>query len=265
MNSKEFYETLVPEHRRDDFYEKVYSKLFSLISKIFKGLFEINFSDNRMVITGTINKSKAEFAFDVLADNASWSKIPDKITPTKVIFPSGYELGSSWRPKYYYVMYPNGDIVDCYATSNLEVATNHDDVIQVFNHYNHLEEYLLLHNKDKWINPRDELNDFKFNQHFLPTEDFYKFKKGIIYKKGKDISYYRNSSFKRVYENRYRDFQKYNVDLRGDIPVPDQEMFKCLKQKYGCQHGCTHSCLSKSVKSKNNSLYESFVKLKQKL
>jgi hypothetical protein len=39
INAQDFYESLVPEDRRDDFYKKVFTKIFSLISNAFKGEF----------------------------------------------------------------------------------------------------------------------------------------------------------------------------------------------------------------------------------
>jgi hypothetical protein len=253
MTKKEFYNYLVPEHRQDSFYKKVYFKLFSLAVNSVNGDYQCEtgkdtYNVDSLKIVGNLNGCQVIYEFPKLLENSYYKKIPTKIGPKKVIFRSGYQWIPSWRYEYNWLK-DNEKYLNVYFDNIFDVIKEFPNTSGLFRNYNSALKHAIDSNPEKIV---------KLDERFLYLclEDFFgNIKKGDVFDSSE--SYHIIWSFYDVYKNRYPDFQKYTVNLNGEVPTPTNRE-RCTRAKFGCPNGCINSCLAESVNKKNNRLYMLF-------
>ena len=255
---KKFYHHLCPKWKRSDFLKEVHRKLFSLAANCCKGNFVIEEKDDHLIFIAHRNGCKIYFRFRILGENSNYSAIPKKILPYQVEF-IDYTWKAAWHYRYEW-MKLRGEYFRSYVDDIISVVDSTPNIEGLYRSRIDALANAMKTYPNKWVKLS---NNFVYRDLYLCLEEFFPdIKRGDVFESRAD--YHIRQSFKSAYENRYIDFQRYTVNLSGEVPVPTKEL-NCAKQTYGCQYMCTHSCLADSVWKKNKELYKDFITWKNKL
>lgn len=268
INAQDFYESLVPDNRRDDFYKKVFTKIFSLISSAFKGDFKTFQGTHKhgyymIAFKGKINGYTVIYERGELLPNSYYTKVPYKQYPTKVILSSGKEYYRNCNPPIKFV-----------KVGEEYISTNQNNIFEMLNAFDKIDDvfpsYLSALDDAVKTKPKKVVHlytgaktyDWRFHYLCLENDFFSNIKKGDIFNITKP--FHIQSTIKDAYADRYVTFQRRTVNLLSSIPHPKNQELTCIKQAFGCQMGCMYECLAKTHRRKNLQLYNNFKSWKEK-
>jgi hypothetical protein len=262
---KSFYNYLCPKSRQDKFHAKVYRKLFSIISRN-RWVCEKLDDKSGVIVKHTFNDFKLHFKISKLESNASWSKIPKKLTFTHLESIGGLKLEYHWN-------------LHEVQVKAIELS---DGTIKMVN-YRNLSDLLNGDKNVKTLYPSEKSlrNEYIKNnpQKFLKIENYFKdgtfvmvLEDCLWYKRGQVIrNYLGYSDFDWRYKKSPKDvLSEYcsitttiECDLNLDLEMPIQKI--CSKSTFGCRQGCLNYCFAKSDNDAVKNLYNIMKKYKDML
>lgn len=265
MNSKQFYEYIVPEDRRSTFTRKWTKRYFSKAVRTLKGKYTISYDKyGDLRITGDINGYEVTFTLSKLTPNARYTGLPKAIQPSKVISSSGERmliLTKYSRGEWLYIKQSDKQHLEAIPTPKHTVALLHA--------YKDLEILELskkaavraLMKLDKKVLKSLSGLFFKTALYLCLKDIGFGIKKGHIIDMASNYLHAPIFTIKNdLYEKSYP-FRYYTVDLNKPIPKPEGQ--KCAKRGHSCPKGCYTDCEAKTLNKVDEQDYKKLLKLQK--
>lgn len=259
---KELYNYLCPEKRHNKFHEKIYRKIFSIISRN-RWVCERNVNrhgEDGILVKHSYNGFNLSFEMSKLADNAKWNKIPSELNFTYIESKGGLKLRSNYlRDMKVRAIELSDGSIELVNYNNLnDILHGNSDCVKLYPSEVTLRNEYISNNPNKFLKI-DKY--FKDGTYVMVLEDCLWFKRGQIIKNYTRYDGWRSkSSPSEILKDYCSITTTIECDLNLELSLPQES--QCEKGKFGCRRGCYNSCFSESDNNAKRNLYNIMKKYK---
>lgn len=254
---KEFYNYMCPEKRNSKFHERVYRKIFSIISR---NRWVCEKTEYGVIVKHSYNGFNLSFDITKLQDNMSWSKIPSKLYFTYIESKGGLKLISDnlYKMEVRVIELSDGSIEEVNYNGLGDILRGNSDCVKLYTDRTTLRNKYIPNNPNKFLKID---NYFKDGTYVMVLEDCLWYKRGQIIKTYERYGTWKiKQSPKSVLDEYCSITTTIECDLNLELSPP--MMSNCERGNFGCRRGCYDICFSESENNAKKRLYKIMKKYK---